>query len=264
MTDQSTSNSPGWYLDPAVQGQLRFWDGEHWTRDVRPTVVESAPADHSTTDLVVSEFDAVQPQRNYATVVLGLLIVFFAAGGFYEVVSGGTSGGTNPNAFATPTTIAQQAPPNPSVSTIPTDSVTCADAARRPSARGVVRLLVAKGLPITAADRPVANEPTTAPAGPTPAAPAAGAGPSGTAVPPPLGEPCTQAGFIDQRATATNTIAVFPTPSGAATAAARPAPIGFVSVQVGTVVIELQQSLAPYNAAYREALQALGQTIQPS
>ena len=38
-----TNPTPGWYSDPEVPGQQRYWDGERWTEHVAPLVHLDAP-----------------------------------------------------------------------------------------------------------------------------------------------------------------------------------------------------------------------------
>ncbi|HVQ19183.1 MAG TPA: DUF2510 domain-containing protein [Actinomycetes bacterium] len=35
MTDGSPTMQPGWYPDPSLPGQLRYWSGTQWTQDVQ-------------------------------------------------------------------------------------------------------------------------------------------------------------------------------------------------------------------------------------
>jgi hypothetical protein len=36
MQDESRAMPPGWYPDPSLPGQLRYWTGSSWSADVRP------------------------------------------------------------------------------------------------------------------------------------------------------------------------------------------------------------------------------------
>jgi hypothetical protein len=44
-----TSPQPGWYTDPQNQSQVRFWNGERWTDQIRPAQYAMAPADQAPT-----------------------------------------------------------------------------------------------------------------------------------------------------------------------------------------------------------------------
>jgi hypothetical protein len=43
MTDAAPTTPAGWYPDPAVANQQRYWDGEHWTEHVHPLAPAGAP-----------------------------------------------------------------------------------------------------------------------------------------------------------------------------------------------------------------------------
>ena len=36
MTDGSATMQAGWYQDPTIAGQLRYWSGTEWTQEVQP------------------------------------------------------------------------------------------------------------------------------------------------------------------------------------------------------------------------------------
>ena len=41
---QSTPEAPGWYEDPAIVGQFRWWDGSTWTGHTSETDQNPSPS----------------------------------------------------------------------------------------------------------------------------------------------------------------------------------------------------------------------------
>ena len=65
---------PGWYMDPHNAHQLRWWDGDAWTRDCAPLSPDSSPPHEASsqpapqaavTSVVVRESDTGRPIRQW-------------------------------------------------------------------------------------------------------------------------------------------------------------------------------------------------------
>ena len=246
MSEPTTTNIPGWYTDPETAGQLRLWDGHQWTRDVRP---------EPGTDPEPAELAPVEPgrrERSYATFILGVLIVGFALGGFYEVVSGNSSSNSNPNRFATPTTngAAAPAPAAGGTQTAAAPAVSsCQAHPQRSDARKSLTWLASEGIPDTA----LPTQPAAPATSPT--------GAAGTQSPLPLA--CSHVSFHDARDAAVNDLWVYPTErvaSRVAQADTTPATVTFAS---GYYVLRLGSKLAAQRPAYTSALAALAAQEAP-
>jgi outer membrane biosynthesis protein TonB len=99
----------GWYPDPADESQERWWDGEGWTEQVRPSEAE----DETGVEVVSpapSRWKVWLPIALLAVVGIGLIVLFF-------VMRDGDDPQDNPTGTNTPT-VARSA--TPSTSALPT------------------------------------------------------------------------------------------------------------------------------------------------
>lgn len=86
--DQPSSengSAPGWYPDPKGRPGLRWWDGEHWTANIRP----DPPGDSSSPPAALSERKATM---SLALGIVGLLASFFHPVGLLLAIAGAIIG----------------------------------------------------------------------------------------------------------------------------------------------------------------------------
>lgn len=115
--DTPLTADPGWYADPTGAGQLRRWDGERWTEEVRPLPATRSARRHPHATLVTGVAAA-------AVIVIALVV--------YGVAS---SGGSSPRRSHS--------------------AVGCGLAATRPTLDAVVTWLRGHGLNIRSQPAPV-------------------------------------------------------------------------------------------------------------
>jgi hypothetical protein len=232
VSDGSDSSAPGWYLDPASHDQLRFWDGQRWTHDIREAPAETISVDPEGSRSNEAELESADAGRNYATFVLGVLIVLFALGGFYEVLAGNSSGNSNPNRFAADAGTA----PSPSTTlsnTLPARPG-CEISAHRYDATHTINWLATKGIPVS-----LTVAPTTTRGG-------------SLAAPP--GSPCSRVTFADNRDLVPNQLWAYESPSEAAAAATSDHTPGTVIFTSAYYVVSLDAHLASFQAQYADRL----------
>lgn len=256
MPESTTTSAPGWYPDPASDDQLRFWDGTRWTAEVRAAFVDPArpAADADAAGSAVDNIDTLDQleppdrQRNYATIVLGIVIAFFALAGFYEVIAGNSSGNSNPNRFAVPATTTTEAP---AVSAA-TRTGDCNPTPPRADAPRTVRWLASKGIPASQVSASPSGAATTV----TPTAPSLS----------PLSSArwlCSHVFFADARAATTNELWAYASGGAAARAAAAETSGSGVTFAFGYYVVRLGAGLEQYQPTYRAALKDLIATQVP-
>lgn len=107
MTDPSAP--AGWYNDPYVPGQWRYWDGDSWTTD---SVPGSSPrptdppedSDRNVAKPAAEEPAAAQSNKNVGIGCLAIIVILFIIGAigslFENEDSGGSGGGGDSSADA--------------------------------------------------------------------------------------------------------------------------------------------------------------------
>jgi hypothetical protein len=270
VPNPTTTSASGWYADPQGTDQLRYWDGTHWTHHVRParliTAPPGAPDEPSpevmpgpTTPGPSDDAAVADRHRNITTIVLGIVIMFFAVAGFYEVVAGNSSSNSNPNRFAGDTGSNATNAGGPTTTLLPSKGVNlnCTEIPKSADATTTVHRLASKGLPvealITAPGSPAAAPTTVQPTSPSSAPNAALAR-----------RPCSETAFRDARDPVANELLTYPSIRVAAVEAQAVRASGHPAFAVGLYVVRLDAGLQPHVQDYEKALDSLAAADAPT
>ena len=238
MSEPSTAATQraGWYVDPANDARMRYWDGRHWSRDVRPLDGARPLAPTSEDRYAAPEADrpSRETNRNTAAVVLGVCVLLFAAAGFYEVIAGNSSSTSNPNRFA-----ADTATSSPSTVAAAPVAPTCPSSGRHDAVQAV-SWLASDGIPVS--DR---------------AAPPAPTAPSEHTDLAPLTSSCSHTTFADARVPAEDELWEFTGRLEAVRAQKSASRLDSVTFVAGYYLVRLDARLAPFQASYANALRTL-------
>ncbi len=88
MSDTSNPPAPGWYPDPQVPGQQRYWNGTAWTDNVSPVVAPNAVPGYPASGSPMSAYppvtsEAVGTKSFIATWLFSLLLGYLGVDRFY-------------------------------------------------------------------------------------------------------------------------------------------------------------------------------------
>lgn len=87
------SPPPGWYNDPSIPGQLRYWDGARWTEHTQPLAVPSQPGPPPSPASAPTSTTAQYYQRKLDgfaiwSLILGIIPVIPVVGSILAVIFG--------------------------------------------------------------------------------------------------------------------------------------------------------------------------------